>query len=292
MATKWELRGQQLVEALRGVTTANQIKELAEPVVAEIIAAYPDTPNSRRVPLTTIRKEVLYAFPDTDSFEHSLQEFTDSGKGNIRRYQHLALKFLSFPKADWDALGDNARKEYLAEQAQTQAHTTIMIDTQDLDPETLSLIEMAAQQLGMSAKDFFIKAARDAAKAINNKRKRYDGTDLASVPTLDLLENTSDEYKTHPGRIEELTRRAVRAIQIHNDDCTEQSQKWFISATAINALTGSRTSAISKVLNSLHGVVADHNAKHGLTSITNRGSRRDIQDEIDLVALVPDGLDL
>ena len=81
---------------------------------------------------------------------------------------------------------------------------------------------------------------------------------------------------------------------MHNDNCTETDQKWFLSATAINGLTGSRVQSVNEVLKDYKQMVDDHNNKHGLTAYTNRGSakNRQIHLEIPMASLVPDGLAL
>ena len=63
MATRWELRGNGLVEELNGITDDKAIEGLAKGIVAEIIATYPDTPTSRKTPLAAVRKAVETAFP-------------------------------------------------------------------------------------------------------------------------------------------------------------------------------------------------------------------------------------
>ncbi len=91
---KWDEVGQELVKKLGSVKKESTIQKLAVAVVEQIRESY-EEPNSRRAPLSKVRKAVLEAFPDTETQEHPWQYFTNKGKGNIERYQHLALKYLT-----------------------------------------------------------------------------------------------------------------------------------------------------------------------------------------------------
>ena len=140
---KWEARGQELVARLRDVTDNAVIESLAKAVVDEIIEAYPVI-SSRKTPLNDVRKACKAAFPDTDKQKSDNQYFTNSGKGSIPRYQHLILKFLSLPKDDWDALGDDSRKEY--QQSTPEA-------TPELEPKVqpITIKDMQIEQLELDA---------------------------------------------------------------------------------------------------------------------------------------------
>lgn len=289
--SKWEQVGQELVEKLQGVKSESKIQKLAVAVVEQIREHY-EQPNSRKAALSKARKAVSAAFPDTKAQEHPWQYFSNKGKGSIERYQHLALKYLTFSTQEWDAVGNQARQEWKAQQqAQTQEAAQISLDEMkidklQLDAETQQMVERAVAHSGMSVADFVRRACGVYAKTVIGKHGQYE-SDLSGVPTEELL--TGATYKTHPGRAVELTRRAIYALETHNNNCTEKSQKWMITQTAIQSLTGSKPATIKTILESYQTRLDDHNAKHELNAYDNRKPGRKIDDEIDLSALVPDG---
>jgi hypothetical protein len=289
--SKWEQVGQELVEKLQGVLDESKIQKLAVAVVNQIRDYYSE-PNSRKAALSKVRKAVLAAFPDTETQEHPWQYFSNKGKGSIERYQHLALKYLTFSTQEWDAVGNQARQEWKAQQQpQTQEAAQISLDEMkisqlQLDAETQQMVERAVAHSGMSVADFVRRACGVYAKTVIGKHGQYE-SDLSAVPTEELL--TGATYKTHPGRAVELTRRAIYALETHNNNCTEKSQKWMITQTAIQSLTGSKPATIKTILESYQTRLDDHNAKHELNAYDNRKPGRKIDDEIDLSTLVPDG---
>jgi hypothetical protein len=85
----------------------------------------------------------------------------------------------------------------------------------------------------------------------------------------------------------------------HNNEATERSQKWCITQSAITSLTGSKAVSVGKTLEQYSPAIYDHHSKHqllndkGLPDVyLNRKRGLDITEEIDLVLLVPDGLDI
>lgn len=302
---KWDEVGQELVKKLGSVKKESTIQKLAVAVVDRIREYYQE-PNSRKNPLSKVRKAVLAAYPDTETQEHPWQYFTNKGKGNIERYQHLALKYLTLSTEEWDAVGDEARQQWKAQQqtekselqqeieAVESTEKQIILDDMNisqlqLDADTQAVVEAALAHSGITLADFVRRACQVYAKTITGKVKQFS-EDLTAVSTEELK---SDTYKTHPGRAEELTRRAIYALEIHNNNCTEKSQKWMITQTAIQSLTGSKPATIKAILEQYQTRLDDHNAKHELNAYDNRkGNGRKIELEIDLAALVPDGLNL
>jgi hypothetical protein len=97
---------------------------------------------------------------------------------------------------------------------------------------------------------------------------------------------------THPGRAEELTKRAIRAIKYFNTNiATEESDRWCITQSAIASLTGSRASAIGKILEQYKTEKDDHNQTYGLDNYSNRKPGKKIEEIINLSDLCPDGLE-
>ncbi|MBD2208128.1 hypothetical protein [Calothrix sp. FACHB-168] len=289
MSKKWVEIGKKLAQNLKGVEDEIKIKALAVEIVEQIREAYP-IPNSRKNPLQDVRNAVLAVFPDTETKINTWQYFTNKGKGNIGRYQHLAIKYLSLSTEEWDTVGDEARQQWKAEQQEQQPVQTTLDDMNisqlQLDSDTQQMVENAIAHSGISLADFVRRACQVYAKTITGKLEKIEA-DLTAVPTSDLL--SSPTYKTHPGRAEELAKRAIYALENHNNQCTEKNQKWMITQSSIQALTGSKPATIKMILEKYNIRIDDHNNKHGLNAYDNRKQGRKINDDIDLVSLVPDG---
>ncbi|MEM6399302.1 MAG: hypothetical protein AAF757_03595 [Cyanobacteria bacterium P01_D01_bin.116] len=290
---KWEQEGIRLVEKLQVLKDEKQVKSVCLEVVQEITASY-QNPTSRKTPLATIRKAVLTAFPDSQKQQHSLQYFTSSGKGKKPRYQHLALKYLTLSKEDWDELGDSNRKKWEKEQQDSSNKLNLndmTLEQLELDTETKEIAQNAMNQLNISLEELLKRSITFYSKTVVGKAKRNE-EDLSHILTKELLEDK--KYSTHPSRADELTKRAIIAIRKNNTEiATENDNRWCITQSAIATLTGSKPATIGKTLKQLEGLINDHNQKYDLNGYSNRkGEGRDILQEIDLVKLVPDGIDL
>ena len=158
----------------------------------------------------------------------------------------------------------------------------------DLDSNEINIIMNGLEYSKKSLIAFLRQSLLVYAKTINGKYHEFND-DLSSVLTYDLL--NLDKYKTHPKRIEVLTIRAISAIQIYNDVCLKPENRWFISASIINELTGSRVTSINKICKEYKQIIDEHNSKYGLHSYTNRDNHKnkDIKDYVNLVGLVPRG---
>jgi uncharacterized protein (DUF1778 family) len=274
--------GQKLAAKLATATTEQQIKTLS-------IAAYKElqslvSEGNFKVAVTHARKAIKATFPDSQD-EIVGYYFTNSGKGNIERYEHLALWYFSNETSRWEETLKNS-PEKLPTQPTLDDMNILQLQ---LDAETQAIVAQAIAHSGMSLADFVRRACQVYAKTVTGKQGQYE-TDLTAVSTEDLL--TSTTYKTHPGRAEELTRRAIYALETHNNNCTEKNQKWMITQTAIQSLTGSKPATIKAILERYQNRLDDHNQKHELNPYDNRKPGRKIDDEINLAALVPDGLDV
>lgn len=180
----------------------------------------------------------------------------------------------------------------------------------ELDAETQQIVGNALNHSGMSLAEFIKQACTVYAKTVMGKAKQADD-DLASVPTEELL-NVSQEidgkevrskYFTHPKRAEELTRRAIEAIKRHNANAPEKTQRWAITQTAIQLLTGSRPATIKEILKKYQTDIENHHRTYELSTlneikneyvldpmINRKGKNRKIESDIDFIGLVPDGL--
>lgn len=272
---KWTSKGKDLVEQLKIIDSEEVIKQVCLALIKEIKDTY-EKENSRKNPLSNIRKEVLNAYPDTENVEYPLQYFTDSGKGNVPRYSHLALKYLTL----------NPDKSV---SNQKQIELIINMNNEQKTIELPIEAQQAMQQLDIEAEELINRALIFYSKSILGKAKRHD-EDLSGIATEDLLKD--EKYSTHPKRVYELTKRAIKAIKIHNSEiATENNNRWFISQSAISRLIGSRASAIKKVLENFATDINETNNKYELHDYSNRkkdGST--IEEKIDLVKLVPDGI--
>ncbi|WP_414530347.1 hypothetical protein [Nodularia chucula] len=295
--SRWQSAGEELAKLLQGVTDEATIKELAQSTVESIREAYPDNINSRKKPMADVRKAFRAVFPATKKQEHKGQYFTNSGKGNVPRYEHLFFQFFTLTTDEYDAVGDDARQQWKEQQAKTVeiapapvATAKIMnISQLELDADTQKMVEEAIAHTGISLAEFVQKSCAVYSAIVVGKAK-MSNDDLTTVSTQDLL--TNRVYKTHPNRAEELTRRAIAALENHNNNCTEKSQKWHINQTAIQSLTGSKPATVKEILKGCQQRLDDHNAKHELNPYDNRKPGQKLTEVIDLAALVADGLDV
>ncbi|MEA5551655.1 hypothetical protein VB713_11805 [Anabaena cylindrica UHCC 0172] len=273
---------------------------------------------------TAFRKAIQSAFPDKETATLGYY-FTNSGKGRIERFEHLALWYATASEERWNVTGEDARKQYFGglpelpksevteiepETTNTAVETKVEVTTPvvaeevkpeltlesmniealALDTDTQQKVQDALTHSGLSLAEFIQKACTIYATTLTGKAKQFD-SDLSAVPTQELL--TSAKYKTHPVRAEELAKRAIVALENHNNNCTEKSQKWMITQTAIQSLIGSKPATVKAILENYKTRLDDHNSKHDLTPYDNRkADKSKIEDVINLVELVPDGIDL
>jgi hypothetical protein len=313
-----------LVCTLQGVTDELTIKDLtinAWKKLQEKITSKGSFGRAR----TTVRKAIESAFLTSDEPKPGYYK-TSAGKEKQERYEHLALWYLTTNTDRWDVVGDKARAKYWdnlpplpekqidetsTEQPQTTTQATqnqpstlrledMTLEQLELDTETQQIINDALEHSGMPLADFIRQACKVYAKTVTGKAKQSED-DLSTVPTEELLnpsqivngKEVRTKYYTHPRRAEELTKRAITAIQRHNDSSPEKSQRWMITQTAIQALTGSKPATIKKLLEQYKGMINDHNQKYDLNPYDNRkGGDRKIENEINLAELVLDGLNL
>ena len=297
----WTEEGEKLALSLEGLKDESKIKALCEEVVRKINDRY-SNPASRKNPLAAVRKAIVTKYPATSTQKASYQYPTDSGKGKKPRWEHLALKYLSLSERDWDDLGGDDRAEWKAMQQEEplpettkKPLETMTIEDLELDAETQAIVKDALARSEMSLADFLKQSLRVYAKTITGKARQL-GEDLANVPTEKLLKDAA--YSTHPGRAEELVKRAIRAIKTYNDEvATEPKQRWVITPSLLNQLTGSRAAKINEILATCKDEIDSHHAKYPdffeengtLKQYFNRKRGVDAEDEINLIERVPLG---
>lgn len=292
----WAARlGAIAAEKLVGVKDEQAIREITlkywEPIRTAITSD-----NSIKRPRTAFAKAINEKFPDSNKSKPGY--YRTKSRGKQPHWEHLALWYATTNRQRWNVIGDEAREAYKAgfelpapqqsEITVTQSLETMNIAQLELDAQTQADVTAAIAHSGMSLPEFIKKACEVYAKTIVGKLKQAE-EDLRAVPTEELM---SEKYKTHPGRAEELTRRAIYALETHNNRSTELNQKWHINQSAIQTLTGSKPATIKKILENYQTRIDDHNAKHQLNPYTNRKSSIKIDQDINLAELVPDGIDV
>jgi hypothetical protein len=289
---KWGEVGRELAEKVKEATDEEVIKSLGEAASREIFNRE-STSEGRANALKMMNRELLKHFPRLRS-EASAYWCDPKGKESLPKWRHLIFKYLTLSSSDWDEVGDEARLEWKATQTeQPTEQLTIQamtIPQLDLDADTQEILESALAQSGMDLADFIKQAVRVYAKTITGKTRKQ-GEDLSTVSTAELLSDA--RYRTHPGRADELTKRAIRAIKIYNSEiATENAARWMITQSAIASLTGSRQATIKEVLPKYQTSIDDNNLNPdwGLTPYTNRKPVK-IEDAINISELVPDGID-
>ena len=249
---------------------------------------------------TVLRKAIQAAFPDKNEATPGYY-FTKAGKGQVERFEHIALWFATTNEERWEVVGDDARNQYHSgfspslETATEVKPETITEDNTvteviaNIPTETQQKVQDALDYSGMSLADFIHKACTIYATTLTGKAKQFD-SDLSGVETQELL---STKYKTHPGRAREMVKRAIQAIKIYNSEMiSETGDRWHINQTAIQSLTGSKPQTVKEILADYQDDITSHNKNYELTPYLNRkADKRKIEDVIDVAALVPNGIE-
>jgi hypothetical protein len=297
----WGAVGRELVEKLKGVTDEPSIKASGDAVIQDILRQEA-TPKERANALRMVNREIMKQYPRLSS-EAPAYWYDPKGKESQPKWRHLVFKSLTLSTSDWDEAGDESRREWKEQQQEVSSQVEpaspalealsvdhLTIDQFQLDDESHQLVQDAIALSGMTLEEFTCQALRVYAKTITGKTRKQS-EDLAIVPT-DKLRN-DPTYSTHPGRAEELTKRAIKAIKYYNANvATENADRWCITQSVIASLTGSRPSTVGKVLEQFKDEIETHNQTYGLNDYSNRKrGKPNLTETIDLAQLVPDGLD-
>ncbi|NEQ64909.1 MAG: hypothetical protein F6K21_05285 [Symploca sp. SIO2D2] len=92
-------------EAIASALDEKQIKVACLQIKQAVFDSYPDTPPSRRNPMSSIRKSVREKYPaQSGKSPHEgvpfPYYFTNTGKGSVERWEHLAIvRFVDTSKA-------------------------------------------------------------------------------------------------------------------------------------------------------------------------------------------------
>ncbi|WGV25220.1 hypothetical protein [Halotia branconii] len=151
----------------------------------------------------------------------------------------------------------------------------------ELDIQTQQMVNDAIVDSGISPDDFVTKACRAYAGTIVNKVTQVS-EDLDTVSTKQLM---ADGYRTDPNRSEQLIKLAILALENHNNNCTEKSQKWHINQNILQSLTRSQPKTVNEILQKYKTRLDDHNDKHGLNPSDNCKPEIKIEQSINLAEI-------
>jgi hypothetical protein len=289
----WGKLGKEIASKLEGITDEYVIKAMGELTIQEIKSS--ESPSKRSNALKMVSREILKKFPRRES-KTKCYYYDPAGRGDLPKWRHLIFKYLTLDSADWQAVREESQLEPTQPIEQpieqpterpTATLKSMTIEQLEFDPETTSILKDALEQSGMELAQFIQQAVRVYAKTITGKSKKR-GEDLATVPTDKLLNDPS--FSTHPGRAEELTKRAIQAIKYYNANvATENADRWCITQSAIAKLTGSKPATIGKILEQYFDEIETHNQTYGLNDYSNRKRDKKIED-LNFAEYVPDGL--
>lgn len=285
MTKKWGRVGRDLTAKLAELTDEDTIKALGEATIQQILEGE-TTFEARSIALKLINREILKAYPRRDSEAPSYWHDA-SGKANLSKWRHAIFRHLTLGRSESTETAPEIEQKI--EKVETKPEKITMSQL-DLDAETQETLEAALNHSGLELQEFIQQAIKVYAKTIMGKSKAASD-DLSAVPTGELL--TNSKFKTHPGRAAELTKRAIRAIKIYNSEIAEvNSQRWMVTASAIASLIGSRQSTIKEIMQQFQTSIDENNLnpEWDLTPYSNRKPGKNIDNEIHLSGLVPDGL--
>lgn len=105
----------------------------------------------------------------------------------------------------------------------------------------------------------------------------------APVTEKDWVNTPTEELKGKkiPGSAEEKIRRAIQGIIDFNDyTAPSNNERWFIGVRSIQDLSGCNYSPIKKFVDDYSTMIADHNAKYGLSNQHNKRHTKKITEII------------
>lgn len=275
---KWKNRLPEFFEEITFAQSEDDIRSACETFKRVVSECYPDTPDSRRRPMSEVRKAIRERFPAKESTDLNAPFpyfFTEDGKGGNKRWEHLAIKHLKEewnPQKDWS---DIENPSETTEVINTGAELNIF-DQVGLSDEDLAIVKEAIGDADI--KEWVRQAMLQRANAINALRDRLD-EDLSIVPSEDLM--TNKKYRTNPVACRELTSRAVRAIKSYNAQAPEH--KWCITNKLISELTGNTVKAIARAVEGMD--LESYNKSMDLQPVHNRLTKAAIGDIKEVVSI-------
>lgn len=261
----------EFVDEILSATSEDEIRKACEQMKAVVVESYPQTPNSRRLPMADIRKEIRVRFPAKPVEGEVKAEFpyyfTNRGKGHIDRLEHLAIKYLSEEwntKRGLESVEENQEQESESVEEKPVLTTEVSLESFGLSEDELAAVKNAIGEADV--KEWLKQAILQRANAINKLRESLD-EDWASIPSVPLMEEK--RYRTNSAACRELVSRAVRVVKRWNHDHPEQ--KWCITNKLISELTGITVKAIAKAVEGMDN--ESYNRGQGLEPVINRLTR-------------------
>lgn len=257
----------QFISRLEQASSEQEIQTVCLEIKSSVAERYLNE-NSRRKPMSEIRKAVRERFPSQGG--KSPQEsapypyfFTNSGKGRVERWEHLAIKHLS---EEWNKKPES---ESEIESKEVVKHELDIFSQVGLNTEELETVKQALGDTDV--KEWLKQAVLQRANTINALRDRLE-EDLSIVPSQTLMEDK--KYRTNPVACRELTSRAVRAIKAFNAQSPEH--RWCITNKLISELTGNTVKAIAKAVEGMD--IDSYNQAMALQPVHNRLTKAAIGD--------------
>ena len=255
------------ISRLESATSESEIQQACQEIKSAVANRWANE-STRRKPMSEIRKAVRDHFPvkavDNEAEAAFPYYFTDSGKGRVKRWEHLAIKHLSEkeynPQTDWS---DVEVKEE-AQSVKPAITTDVSLESLGLSDEELAAVKQAVGDADV--KEWLKQALLQRANAINKLRESLD-EDWETIPSEVLMNDK--KYRTNSGACRELVSRAVRVVKQWNYDHPEH--KWCITNKLISELTGITVKAIAKAVEGMDN--ESYNKGQGLEPVINRLTR-------------------
>jgi hypothetical protein len=255
------------ISQLESAKSESEIQQACQGIKDAVAARWANL-STRRKPMSEIRKAVRDRFPvkpvlgDTEAdFPYY---FTDSGKGHVKRWEHLAIKHLSEkeynPQTDWS----DVEVKTEVQEVKTVLTADVSLEFFGLSDEELAAVNQAVGDADV--REWVKQAIMQRANAINKLRESLD-EDWETIPSETLMNDK--KYRTNSGACRELVSRAVRVVKQWNYD--HPDQKWCITNKLISELTGITVKAIAKAVEGMDN--ESYNKGQGLEPVINRLTR-------------------
>jgi hypothetical protein len=255
------------ISQLESAKSESEIQQACQGIKDAVAARWANL-STRRKPMSEIRKAVRDRFPvkpvlgDTEAdFPYY---FTDSGKGHVKRWEHLAIKHLSEkeynPQTDWS----DVEVKTEVQEVKTVLTADVSLEFFGLSDEELAAVNQAVGDADV--REWVKQAIMQRANAINKLRQSLDD-DWETIPSETLMNDK--KYRTNSAACRELVSRAVRVVKQWNYDHPEH--KWCITNKLISELTGITVKAIAKAVEGMDN--ESYNKGQGLEPVINRLTR-------------------
>ena len=284
----WDAIGKDIAQTIKNQGSNDDlVRNLASEAISEIRNREPE--ERQQSALSRVSRGFRKIFPnlETEAPDYWLDPKGKSDK--TEKWRHNIFEYLTLGRKDSTDKPVETITDEVKSSSDKSSLDNMTINQLNLDSETQQTLEQALEHSEMPLDEFIKQAISVYAKTITGKARKHS-EDLSNVPTAELLSDA--QWTTHPGRAEELTKRAIRAIKFYNaNKVGENADRWCITQSAIASLTGSRQSTIKKILERYLDDIESHNQTYGLNGYSNRKPGKEIKEEIDMAELIPNGVD-